>query len=42
MKILLINPPDENVIAEAPSEDGKTFLEPEDFGMFPPLGLLVF
>ena len=40
MKILLINPPDKNTIAEAPSKDGKSFLEPEDFGTFLPLGLL--
>ena len=40
MKILLVNPPDKNTISEAPSKDGKSFLEPEDFGTFPPLGLL--
>jgi anaerobic magnesium-protoporphyrin IX monomethyl ester cyclase len=40
MKIMFINPPDENTISEAPFEDGESFIEPEDFGKFPPLGLL--
>ncbi|OAN55105.1 hypothetical protein A6A05_00660 [Magnetospirillum moscoviense] len=42
MKILMINPPDENTVIENPdshSEDG-TFLEADDFGEFPPLGML--
>lgn len=40
MKILLLNPPAENTILEYPSEEGKEFIETEDFGYFPPLGLL--
>jgi radical SAM superfamily enzyme YgiQ (UPF0313 family) len=40
MKVLLINPPAQNTLSEAPSEDGSNYIEPEDFGAFPPLGLL--
>lgn len=40
MKILFINPPDENTLAEYPDEDGDEFLGSDDFGYFPPLGLL--
>ena len=40
MKVLLINPPDANTISEAVSDDGSTYIEPSDFGAFPPLGLL--
>lgn len=40
MKVLLINPPAENTLSEAPNENGVDFIEPEDFGAFPPLGLL--
>ncbi len=40
MKILIINPPDENVIPEYPDDQGNGFLEASDFGKFPPLGPL--
>ena len=40
MKILFVNPPAEFTIPEAPREDGKTFVGSEDFGAFPPLGML--
>ena len=40
MRILLLNPPSENTILEAPNGDGRAVLEPLDFGVFPPLGLL--
>lgn len=40
MKILLINPPVENPVIEYPSEDGSEYIEPDDFGYFPPLGAL--
>lgn len=40
MKILIINPPDENVVAEFKASDGTGFLEASDFGKFPPLGPL--
>jgi len=40
MKILMINPPAENTVIENPDEDGEGFLESDDFGFFPPLGML--
>jgi len=40
MNILFFNNPAENVVVEYPNEDGESFLEIEDFGYFPPLGLL--
>lgn len=43
MRILLLNPPAEHTISEAPNDDGKggkTHIQPGDFGCFPPLGLL--
>lgn len=40
MKILILNPPDENVIPEYPDDSGNGFLEASDFGKFPPLGAL--
>lgn len=40
MKILFINPPAENIVAENPGEEGEEFLAAEDFGSFPPLGML--
>lgn len=40
MKILLLNPPDENTVIEHPDEGGDAFLETEAFGYFPPLGAL--
>lgn len=40
LKILFVNPPAEFTIPEAPQEDGTTFVGAEDFGAFPPLGLL--
>lgn len=40
MKILIINPPEENVVPEFADEQGKGFLEAADFGKFPPLGAL--
>ena len=38
MKVLIINPPDENTVVEHPDEKGIQFLEGDDFGEFPPLG----
>lgn len=40
MKILVINPPEENVVSEFPDTRGVGFLEATDFGKFPPLGPL--
>jgi len=40
MKILLLNPPAENTLIEYPDKEGETYIETEDFGFFPPLGLL--
>jgi len=40
MKVLIINPPDENAVIEHPDEQGEGFLESDDFGDFPPLGAL--
>ncbi|OHC74128.1 MAG: hypothetical protein A3G18_04640 [Rhodospirillales bacterium RIFCSPLOWO2_12_FULL_58_28] len=40
MKILFINPPSENTVIENPDEQGDGFLDAEDFGDFPPLGML--
>jgi anaerobic magnesium-protoporphyrin IX monomethyl ester cyclase len=40
MRILLVNPPDENKVIEHPDEEGRDFLESDDFGDFPPLGAL--
>ncbi|MDX2470479.1 MAG: cobalamin-dependent protein, partial [SAR324 cluster bacterium] len=40
MKILLLNPPDQETIPEFPDEDGNSYIDTEDFGFFPPLGLL--
>ena len=40
MRILIINPPGFNTVVENPDEDGKGFVEVEDFGAFPPLGAL--
>lgn len=40
MKILMLNPPAENTLIEFPDEKGKAYIETEDFGCFPPLGLL--
>lgn len=40
MKILLINPPGENKCIENPDDEGRYFLEADDFGAFPPLGAL--
>jgi len=40
MNILLLNPPAEYTIKEYPDESGSSFIETEDFGKFPPLGLL--
>lgn len=40
MKILLINPPDENAVQEFPDENGEGYLEADDYGSFPPLGAL--
>ena len=36
----MLNPPAENTISEAPSQEGENYIEPDDFGAFPPLGLL--
>lgn len=40
MKILLLNPPAQNKVVEHPDDKGDEFLESDDFGDFPPLGLL--
>lgn len=40
MKILLVNPPSENTVKEYAEEKGEDFIESDDFGYFPPLGLL--
>ncbi len=40
MKIVIINPPDENLVSEFQDESGRGFLEASDFGKFPPLGPL--
>ncbi len=40
MKIAFINPPDKNTVIELPNEKGDSFLEADDYGHFPPLGLL--
>jgi radical SAM superfamily enzyme YgiQ (UPF0313 family) len=43
MRILLINPPNDNCVSEYAGNEGQTepvILETEDFGQFPPLGLL--
>lgn len=40
MKILILNPPNENVVPEFADTQGRGFLEASDFGKFPPLGAL--
>ncbi len=40
MKILFLNPPEENKVSENPDEQGDEYIESDDFGHFPPLGLL--
>ena len=40
MKVLLLNPPDENKVSEAPDRHGNEYIESDDFGNFPPLGAL--
>ncbi len=40
MNILLLNPPAENTLQEFPDQQGNGYVETEDFGFFPPLGLL--
>lgn len=41
MKILFINPPGENIIPSYPNEKGEYgMLEADDYGVFPPLGIL--
>ena len=40
MKIFFLNPPDENKVSENPDEQGDEYIESDDFGHFPPLGLL--
>lgn len=40
MKVLFINPPDENTVQEFPDESGEGYLEADDYGYFPPLGML--
>ena len=40
MKILMINPPEQFKCIENPDDDGRSFLEADDFGAFPPLGIL--
>ncbi len=40
MKILLLNPPDENTLPEFADEKGNGYVEVDDYGYFPPLGAL--
>ncbi|MEZ5054307.1 MAG: radical SAM protein [Chitinophagales bacterium] len=40
MNILLINPPCENTVKEYADDHGDGFIDSDDFGYFPPLGLL--
>ena len=40
MKIIFLNPPAENALVEYPDERGDSYIETEDFGSFPPLGVL--
>jgi len=40
MKVLFVNPPDELKLVQAPDEDGNSYLDSDDYGNFPPLGLL--
>jgi anaerobic magnesium-protoporphyrin IX monomethyl ester cyclase len=40
MKILFLNPPDEFTLTESPNEMGEGYLESDEFGYFPPLGIL--
>ena len=40
LKILIINPPAQNTIAEYPDAKGEKYIESDDFGRFPPLGAL--
>lgn len=40
MKILLLNPPNENTVPEFADEKGEGYVEADDYGYFPPLGAL--
>lgn len=40
MKILLLNPPNENTVPEFADEKGDGYVEVDDYGYFPPLGAL--
>ena len=40
MRVLIVNPPDLNTVVENPDQEGKEFLEADDYGDFPPLGAL--
>jgi anaerobic magnesium-protoporphyrin IX monomethyl ester cyclase len=40
VKILFLNPPGQFTLTESPNENGDGLLESDDFGYFPPLGLL--
>ena len=40
MKVLMLNPPDENKVSEAPNRYGDDYIASDDFGYFPPLGAL--
>ncbi len=40
MNVLLINPPEENLIQSYAYPDGKVGIDSPDFGKFPPLGLM--
>jgi radical SAM superfamily enzyme YgiQ (UPF0313 family) len=40
MRILLINPPEEHTIREWTDQDHDEFIEVQDYGKYPPLGLL--
>ncbi len=40
MKILILNPPNENTLSEFSDEKSDEYIETDDFGKFPPLGAL--
>ena len=40
MKILFVNPPDENKVGEYTDSTEEDYIGSDDFGQFPPLGLL--
>lgn len=40
MKILMVNPPGENILSGTENRDEPSFVDTGDFGYFPPLGML--